>query len=409
MSLPCHCEARAASRGNLVVQSHHSREQPPPQPGIAAQVATRIAFLIAGIGTASWAPLVPYAKQRLGTGEGGLGLLLLCLGAGSLAAMPLAGALATRFGCRRVIGVTALCIVAALAGLATASSPTSLALALLLFGAGVGGIDVAMNIQAVIVEAASGRHMMSGFHGLFSAGGIAGAAGVSLLLWIGASPLGASLCIDLVILALLLVCRRHLLPYGSQGHSPIFALPRGAVLFVGCLCFISFLAEGAMLDWSAVFLTTVRSVDPAHSGLGYAVFAIAMTAGRLSGDRFVPLLGKRKLLFLGGLCAASGLLLLVLAPWPLAAFAGFGIVGIGAANIVPVLYSTLESQRVMPPNLAVAGVTTLGYLGILAGPALIGLIAHAASLPAAFLVIAAMLLGLAASARLIKATHVAEG
>jgi predicted MFS family arabinose efflux permease len=367
---------------------------------VAAQVATRIAFLIAGLGTAAWAPLVPYAKQRLSIDEGALGLLLLCGGAGSLTAMPLAGTMTTRLGCRRVIGTTTLCICASLIGLAAASSPILLALALFFFGAGVGGIDVAMNIQAVIVEEDSGRPLMSGFHGLFSAGGIAGASGASLLLWTGASTQCTSICIGLVIVVLLLICWRHLLSCKSVDESPTFVFPRGAVLLVGILCFISFLTEGAMLDWSAVFLTTVRSVDPIHSGLGYTIFAVAMTAGRLSGDRIVQVVGKQKLLLFGGVCAASGLVLVVLAPWPTATCVGFGIVGLGASNIVPVLYSTLEHQRVMPANLAVAGVTTIGYFGILAGPAMIGLMAHAAGLPAAFLVIAAMLVFLAASSQL---------
>ncbi len=364
------------------------------------QVATRIAFLIAGLGAASWAPLVPFAKQRLGIDDATLGLLLLCLGAGSIATMPASGALTTRFGCRRVISFGVVGLSAALVGLATADTGPSLAASLLLFGAGLGAIDVAMNIQAVIVEKAGGRAMMSGFHGLFSAGGIAGAGGVSLLLSTGASTLVAALCLGLLIGALLLAAVRHLLPYGAEAASRFFALPQGVVLLIGCLCFVSFLAEGAMLDWSAVFLTAVRGVNPAHSGLGYAAFSVAMTFGRLSGDRAVQAFGRPKILVTGAGCAASGLVLAAVAAAPLAAFAGFGMVGIGAANIVPILYSTLGRQRVMPPNLAVAGVTTLGYLGVLAGPALIGLIARAASLATAFLCVAALLLLAAGGARL---------
>jgi predicted MFS family arabinose efflux permease len=367
-----------------------------PTPGLPEQRSTRAAFFVAGFGTAAWAPLVPYAKSRLGVGEGTLGLLLLCLGAGSIATMPLAGALAARFGCRRVIWAASLVICIALPLLATAGTVPLLSAALLLFGAGVGTVDVVINIQAVIVERAAGRSMMSGFHGLFSVGGIAGAAGVSAALWAAGSPLLAALCVAGVIVAVLLVFGRSLLPYGSDRDGPAFALPRGAVLLIGGLCFISFLAEGAMLDWSALILTALHGMDPVRAGLGYTVFSVAMTAGRLSGDRVVHALGGRMVLAAGGSCAAGGVALAVLAPaWP-SALAGFALVGLGASNIVPVLFSAVGRQHAMPANLAVGAVTTLGYAGILAGPAGIGFAAHAAGLPTAFLGVAALLLVVAA-------------
>ena len=367
-----------------------------PAPGLPEQRSTRAAFFVAGFGMAAWAPLVPYAKDRLAVGEGTLGLLLLCLGAGSVAAMPLSGALAARFGCRRVIWAASLVICAALPLLATASSVPLLAAALMLFGAGVGTVDVAINVQAVVVERAAGRTLMSGFHGLFSVGGIAGAAGVGAVLWTGGSPLLATLCTAVAIVAALLAFGGALLRDGGDRDGPAFAVPRGAVLLVGGLCFVSFLAEGAMLDWSALILTALHGMDPARSGLGYALFSVAMTAGRLAGDRIVRALGGRTVLLCGGSCAAAGMALAVLAPSSPAALAGFALVGAGASNIVPVLYSALGRQRAMPANLAVAAVTTLGYSGILAGPAGIGLVAGAAGLPAAFLGVAALLLVVAA-------------
>jgi MFS family permease len=173
------------------------------------------------------------------------------------------------------------------------------------------------------------------------------------------------------------------------------------VIFIGALCFVSFLAEGAMLDWSAVFLTTRRAFDPAYAGLGYAVFAAAMTLGRLTGDRVVQALGARAVLTLGGLCASLGLALAVLAPWQGAGLGGFALVGIGASNIVPVLYSALGRQSKVPLGAAVAAVTVLGYLGILCGPALIGFAAQATNLSAALVGVAALLLAVAASAPLV--------
>ncbi|MCU1751638.1 MFS transporter [Pseudomonas sp. 6D_7.1_Bac1] len=374
----------------------------PVRPGRLEQMSTRIAFFIAGFGIAAWAPLVPYAKARAGLDDGTLGLLLLCLGVGSILAMPMAGALASRFGCRRVLSGGTLLICLALPLLATVSSIPLLIAALFLFGAGLGTVDSTVNLQAVIVERASGKTMMSGFHGLFSLGGIVGAAGVSGLLGLGISPLGATLVVIVFLLVSLLKAAPHLLPYGSESSGPAFAIPHGVVLFIGSLCFIVFLAEGAVLDWSAVFLASERNVDTAYAGLGYAAFALTMTVGRLTGDAIVHKLGATRVIVFGGLTAASGLLLATLAPFWEAALVGYALVGVGCSNIVPVLYTAVGKQNVMPENIAVPAITTLGYAGILAGPAVIGFIAHGSSLSFAFGLIAVLLLAVAVSGKVLK-------
>lgn len=376
--------------------------QMPLVPGRLEQMSTRIAFFIAGFGLAAWAPLVPYAKARAGLDEATLGLLLLCLGAGSILAMPIAGILATRFGCRRVLIGGTLLICLALPLLATASSLALLIATLFVFGAGLGAVDSTVNLQAVIVERASGRNMMSGFHGLFSVGGIAGAAGVSALLALGLSPLWAIVVVIVLILAALLKAAPHLQAYGSESTGPAFAVPHGVVLFIGLLCFTVFLAEGAMLDWSAVFLTTEKNIGEAYAGLGYAAFALTMTAGRLMGDTIVKRLGARRVIVLGGMFAAAGMALATLGTGWEVALLGYALVGVGCSNIVPVLYTAVGKQTVMPENIAVPAITTLGYAGILAGPAAIGFIAHASSLSIAFLLITAMLLAVAISGRILR-------
>jgi len=376
--------------------------QMPLIPGRLEQMSTRIAFFIAGFTLAAWAPLVPYAKARAGLDEATLGLLLLCLGAGSILAMPVAGVLATRFGCRRVLIGGTLLICLALPLLATASSMPLLVATLFVFGAGLGGVDSTVNLQAVIVERASGRNMMSGFHGLFSVGGIAGAAGVSALLALGLSPLWAIVVVIVLTLAALLKAAPHLLPYGSESSGPAFAVPHGVVLFIGLLCFTVFLAEGAMLDWSAVFLTTEKNIGEAYAGLGYAAFALTMTAGRLTGDTIVKRLGARRVIVVGGIFAAAGMALATLAPSWEVSLLGYALVGMGCSNIVPVLYTAVGKQTVMPEHIAVPAITTLGYAGILAGPAAIGFIAHASSLSMAFLLIAAMLVAVAISGRILR-------
>ena len=368
-------------------------------PGVAEQRATRVVFFITGFGNSAWAALVPFAKARAEVSDGMLGLLLLGLGIGSIVTMPIAGACAARFGCRRVMVAASLTVAAALPFLATFSALPALVAALMVFGAGIGAMDVAINIQAIIVERASGRSMMSGFHGLFSLGGIAGAGGMAALLSAGASPLAAVLCVSLGIAAALAASAAHLLPYGARSEGPAFAMPRGIVLFIGALAFVLFLAEGAVLDWSAVFLTSVRGVAASYAGLGYAAFAATMTAGRLAGDRIVDRLGRQRVVLVGGLCAAAGFVVAVAVPSWEATLGGYALVGVGCANIVPVLFSAVGRQDVMPENVAVPAITTLGYAGILVGPAGIGFVAHLTTLPAAFLVLAAMLVAVALSSR----------
>lgn len=379
-----------------------------PVPGFAQQVSTRIAFLITGLGMSAWAPLVPYAKSRLDINEATLGLLVLCLGVGSLLAMPVTGILTGRFGCRRVIVASGLLFTTCLAFLAIAPTVPLMALALLLFGAGLGVNDVAMNVQAVIVEKASGRNMMSGFHGFYSLGGILGAVGVTAMLWTGFSPLWSVMAVMGVIVVLLIACASSLLPYGSTTRDPLFIRPRGRILFIGSLCFMVFLAEGSVLDWSAVFMTSVRDIDPVKAGLGYAAFSVAMTFGRLTGDRIVKMLGGRRIILWGGLCAAAGFVLLVALPYELTGYLGFVLIGLGASNIVPVLFTAAGNQTVMPVSLAIASVATMGYAGILAGPAMVGLVAQFSSLSVSFLIVAAGLVAVASRARRVTSPETAQ-
>jgi predicted MFS family arabinose efflux permease len=295
-----------------------------------------------------------------------------------------------------------LLICAALPLLATVSSIPALIATLFMFGAGLGTVDSTVNLQAVIVERASGKHMMSGFHGLFSLGGIVGAAGVSALLGLGLTPLAAMLVVVVLLIGALLKCVPHMLPYGSESSGPAFAIPHGIVLFIGGMCFIVFLTEGAALDWSAVFLAQERGIDTAYAGMGYAAFALTMTVGRLLGDRIVRKLGATRIILFGGLLAAAGLFLATFAPSWQAGLLGYALVGAGCSNIVPVLYTAVGKQTVMPESIAVPAITTLGYAGILAGPAVIGFVAHASSLSFAFGLMAVLLVAVAIGGKVLK-------
>jgi len=370
----------------------------------AARFATRAMFLICGTVTASWAPQVPLAKARLGLDDGVLGLTLLGLGAGAMVAMPLAGFLASRFSSRLITAIGGLVLCLSLPLVILAPDAPLLGLALFLFGAATGSMDVAMNVQAAAVEGRGGRPVMSSFHGMFSVGGLVGAGGASLMLGLGLSPLVTALVVSGLMLALLLAQAGSMLPPDRRAAAAgaRFTLPRGIVLVLGLLTFVLFQAEGAVLDWSAVFLHDSRGQDPAVAGLGYAMFAVAMAVMRLAGDGITSRFGGETVVRLGSGLAAAGFLLAVLAPWPEAGLAGFALVGVGAANVVPVLFSAAGRVPGLPPGLAISSIATLGYLGILVGPAAIGFLADHLGLPTALGIVAALLVATAASARAVR-------
>jgi predicted MFS family arabinose efflux permease len=371
----------------------------------AARLATRLAFLVAGFGVACWAPLVPFAKQRLGVDDGTLGLLLLCIGLGSVIAMVVTGALSARYGSKPIIVVAGVGLAIALPLLTVASTSFTLAMALLAFGAFLGSLDVAMNIHAVDVERAEGRPLMSGFHALFSVGGFIGSTVMTFLLSLHLGTFASTLPCAALMLVAIVTARPRLLVSVRASEGPLFAVPRGIVLLLAALAAITFLVEGALLDWSALLITGKGLVSAARGGLGYLFFSIAMTAGRFAGDALTARIGDRATVFWGGLLAIAGFVVLLLAPMVTLAMGGFVLIGLGASNVVPVLFRRAGAQHAMPSALAVAAITTMGYAGQLVGPAGVGMIAKAAGLPAAFWVLAALLCSVPACARLATRRH----
>ncbi len=243
---------------------------------------------------------------------------------------------------------------------------------------------------------------MSGFHAFYSLGGIVGAASISILLMLGATPVHSALAALAVMVMAVLIAYPGLLPFGNPTDGPAFAIPRGIVLFLGVLCFIVFLVEGSMLDWSAVLITEQRDTGPAQAGFAFASFSLAMTLGRLIGDRVVARMGRRPVITIGGLLAAAGIVLATSVSVRAVALLGYALVGLGCSNIVPVLFSAVGRQKTMPQAVAVPAITTLGYAGILTGPAGIGFIAQHSSLTVAFLFVATLMVAVAASSGLLR-------
>lgn len=348
----------------------------------SAANATRIAFIANGLAFASWAPIIPFAKANTGVDEAALGLLLLCLGIGSVISMPITGWLCARHGTRPMILISALIMACALPFLAYLVTYWALAITLLIFGAAIGTLDVAMNIHAAEVEKRSGRALMSGFHGMFSVGAICGAGFVTLLISYGVAPLIATLCVTGSVIIAILWVQSHYLITKSDAPEP-FRPPSGIVKWLALLAGIAFLIEGAIMDWGALLMIERAVFSMEQAALGYIAFSITMVIGRLSGDYVVPRIGRRAILLGGGALVVLGLIAITTLPSPALNLIGFAVIGLGAANLVPVVFSAAGQQNDMDPNMAVASVTFVGYAGILLGPAIIGFGAQYTSLPLA--------------------------
>ena len=348
----------------------------------SAANATRIAFIANGLAFASWAPIIPFAKANTGVDEAALGLLLLCLGIGSVVSMPITGWLCARHGTRPMILISAMIMACALPFLAYLVEYWALAITLLIFGAAIGTLDVAMNIHAAEVEKRSGRALMSGFHGMFSVGAICGAGFVTLLISYGVAPLIATLCVTGSVIIAILWVQSHYLITKSDAPEP-FRPPSGIVKWLALLAGIAFLIEGAIMDWGALLMIERAVFSMEQAALGYIAFSITMVIGRLSGDYIVPRIGRRAILLGGGTLVVLGLIAITTLPSPALNLIGFAVIGLGAANLVPVVFSAAGQQSDMDPNMAVASVTFVGYAGILLGPAIIGFGAQATSLPLA--------------------------
>ena len=369
-----------------------------PSP-LRASIACRAVFLANGFTLSTWVPLVPLARQRLMLNDATLGLVLLSLGAGALISMPLAGLVIGRIGSRAVILTASLIFFAMLPLLASLTSVPLMVLCLFIFGATNGLMDIAMNAQGVIVEQLAGRPIFSSLHGMFSIGGILGASICGGLMHLGLGSLGAAGLIATVMALIVLTQQAALLPGRDKktAHHQ-FKRPTGLVALLGLLSLAAAMAEGAMMDWSAVFLRFSRGFDEASAGLGFAAFSATMALGRLTGDWVVARIGAALTIRIGSLLATVGLLLVTTSDIPAVMLTGFAVTGAGLANVMPQLFGMAGKLPGFSPGVAISAVATLAYAGILAGPPLIGPLASLTSLPIALSILAGSMLLVAAGA-----------
>ena len=367
----------------------------------AQRLSTRFSFFGLGFATAAWAPLIPFAQQRLHFNHADFGLLLLCSGLGAMLAMPATGKIVQRIGCRVPIGFALLLLAVLLPSLSLWTTPLMMAITLFLFGTAAGSLGVALNIQAVVVEKNSLKSLMSGFHGMASLGGLAGVLTITALLALSISAVMSAFAVSLLLVIIVFLSvpynikavENTLLEASSKVKKSIRQrLPQPLIILIGIACFIIFMTEGAAMDWSGIYLTQQYGVNAAFAGLAYTFFAIAMTTGRFTGHYLIRYFGEKKLLTYSAICATLGLALVSIAPYWWLVLVGYTLVGTGCSNIVPIMFSRAGRQTVMPSAVALSCVSTMAYTGILVGPAFIGMVSELIGLSTVFMALSGLLL-----------------
>jgi MFS family permease len=369
----------------------------------AGRLATFAYFVLNGFLLGMWIVHIPSVEQRTGISHAVLGWLLLLLGAGAFAGMQLVGPLADRFGSRKIVPLSAALCSAALILPGLATNAWALGAALFLFGFGNGCLDVSMNTHAVQVERGYGRPIMSAFHALFSIGGVIAALVGALTLSLGWSAATTLSGMALLGLAAAALAARGLLrpepapaednPAGAEAAGSRRRTP-SRIWMLAALAFMLMLSEGVANDWSVLHLKDVLDAPEATAAFAYGAFATAMTIGRLLTDRVAARIGTVAVVRYGSAVAAAGLTLAALAPAVPAALVGWTVFGIGLSGCIPQLFSAAGHADPNAAGANVSRVAGLGYIGMLAGPAVIGPMTHlmplnsAFFLPVAFCVIA---------------------
>ncbi len=360
------------------------------------RIAVSVFFFIQGLTFASWASRIPDIKNKLQMSDGQLGAVLLALPIGQIAGMAFAGWLVSRFGSRKMITISALIYPASLILLGLANSIWVLATLLAFFGLCANLSNIAVNTQGVGVERLYRRSIMASFHGLWSLAGFTGGIISSLVVAIDLTPFIHFCMIYVVAFLLWLAAHRYMLPrdenHGSK-PGPIFVKPDAHILKLGLIAFACLVAEGTMFDWSGVYFEQVVHAPKNLIRLGYIAFMCTMAGGRFAADWLVTKFGVKRMLQASGITIMIGLMIAVLVPHIISATIGFLFVGLGVSSVVPLVYSLAGRSGTMLPGMAIAAVSSIGFLGFLLGPPLIGFIAEASNLRWSFGVIAVLGLG----------------
>ena len=375
-----------------------------------ARVAVVTFFFVNGALFGSWVSRIPEIRSELGLSKGALGTVLLGLAVGAVIGLPIAGAAVSRRGSRTIIVVSTVAYCSALPLLALAPSGPMLALSLATFGIVASGLDVAMNVQGAMVERAYGRSIMSSLHAFFNLGGFAGAVGGSIAVAVGASPKSHFLSAAALLALTGLVASTGLLKDGRPEEvGALFVRPTKTLAVLAAISFCVLLAEGAMADWSALFLRSEAGAGASSAALGFAAFSAAMTAGRFAGDAITERFGRANVVRWGGATASLGLIGVLTTSMPVVAMAGFALTGVGLAASFPLALSAAAVQE-GSPSTNIAAVSTAGYSGFMVGPPTIGIVAEATNLRLGLGIVALLttivfLLGTRGASAFARSTH----
>jgi predicted MFS family arabinose efflux permease len=366
-----------------------------------ASGALRTQFFVLGVMFATWGVHVPTVKAHYGLGEQALALAMLAGGVGALMALAQAGRIVGRFGPSNVAAAMGVLCCASVASLLALPFYAALLVVMLAFGITGSLLDVAVNVEATEIERQSGRPLMSGFHGMFSLGGMAGAGLGSAAPALGLTAQGHLFVATGLGAVAVLVASRAMLPVepAAAGEKHPLSIPRGPLLLLGVLASMGLITEGAMYDWSVLFMQQERASYASTAALAYASFSGAMAAGRFAGDWVRARTSPTPLMRVSGVLAAAGMALALAVPSPVVALTGFALVGLGLSNVVPVLFSAASQVPGVSPAHGIAAVSGVGYLGMMAGPPLIGLVAEHSSLTAGLVVVVVFAVFMALSAK----------
>lgn len=368
------------------------------------RIATSIFFFIAGLTFSTWASRIPAIQAKLELSDAGLGAVLFALPAGLMTSLPVSGWLVSRFGSGPMVIVGSVFYPLILLLLASSTSVLQLVLSLFSFGIMGNLINIAMNTQAVGVETLYGRSVMASFHGLWSLAGFTGAVVGTFFVSRGLPPIIHFSIVSGVCVLLVILSYKFTLPHdiGHRQRQKAFVKPDKKILLLGMIAFCCLVNEGAMSDWSGVYFKNIVKAPASLITLGYVAFTSTMAFGRFVGDSLVTKFGIKRMLQISGSVITSGLLLAVIFPYLPTATAGFFLVGFGVSSVVPIVYGLAGKSTTMSAGAALAAVSTIGFLGFLIGPPLIGFIAQAISLRWSFTLIAILGFGTALLAGKLK-------
>lgn len=356
-----------------------------------ARLAVSVIFLLNGINFSTWVSRMPSITDRVDTSTGETGTALMAIAAGAVLSFPVAGRQIDLRSSRLVTVIGASIVFTAVPLIALAPNYPSLVGAFFLFGVGNGTMDIAMNAQAVEVERHAGRSIMNAFHAFFSTGGLIGAGIGALLAKLGVGQIPHAIGIFIMCVIAFAFAQKWMIPdltlRRSNEPAPAFSLPPRAIWVLGAIACCSAIGEGAMSNWSALYLTDHLRTTDGFAAIGYAVFSAAMLTGRFSGDRLVTLLGPGRLIRISGLIAGVGLLAATIVDRPWSMLVGYAAVGIGLSVIYPLVFSAAGNHPDLSRGRAVSGTATIGYSGFMAGPPLLGWIAQATSMRAIMVIV----------------------